>query len=85
MTGRFSAPTDTLTSHPFGHAADNPVGVQLFVAAQTFNHLLNLLERMLGQQLKHADVLPHARPRAVTPLETLSELPKRRGQLPAAR
>jgi len=72
-----------LTRCPFGHAADNPCGVQLFVAAQTFNHVLDSLQRMLGQQLKHADVLPHARPGAVTSFETLSELCKHPGQLPA--
>jgi hypothetical protein len=72
------------TGRPFGHATDNPCGVELFVAAQTFNHVLNSLQRMLRQQLKHADVLPHARPRAVTSLQTLAELRKHPGQLPAA-
>jgi hypothetical protein len=71
-----------LMGHPFGHATDNPGGVQLFVAAQAFDHVLHLLKRMLGQQLKHADVLTHARPRAVTSLQALSKLPKHRGQLP---
>jgi hypothetical protein len=39
---------------------------------------------MLRQQLKHADVLPHARPRAVSSFQTLSEPRKDSGQLPAA-
>jgi hypothetical protein len=73
-----------LTGRPFGHAADNPCSVELFVATQTFNHVLNSLQRMLRQELKHADVLPHARARAVTSLQTLAELRKHPGQLPAA-
>ena len=73
-----------LARRPFGHAADNPGGVQLGVAAQTFNHVLHPLQRMLGQQLEHADVLPHPRPGAVTSLQTLPELGKHPGKLPAA-
>ena len=73
-----------LPGRPFDHATDDPCGVQLFVAAQTFNHVLNSLQRMLGQQLEHADVLPHARPGSVTSLQTLSELGENPGQLPAA-
>jgi hypothetical protein len=37
-----------LTSCPLGHAADNPCGIELFIAAQTLNHVLNSLQRMLG-------------------------------------
>jgi hypothetical protein len=72
-----------VTGRPLGHATDNPCGVQLFLAAQTFNHILHSLKRMLGQQLKHADVLPHTRARTMTSFQTLSELRKHRGQLPA--
>ena len=73
-----------LAGRPFGHATDNPGGVQLFVAAQAFDHVLHSLKRMLGQQLKNADVLTHARTRAVTLLQALSKLRKHRGQLPPA-
>lgn len=69
---------------PFGHAAENPCGVELVLAAQAFNHVPHPLQRMLGQQLKDEDVLPHARPGTVTPLQTLPQLRKHRGQLPAA-
>jgi len=41
-----------------------------------------LLDRVLGQQLQYADVLPHAWPRTVTLLQTLSQLLERRRQLP---
>ncbi len=70
------------TGRPFRHAADNPGSVQLLVAAQTFDHVANSLDRVLGQQLEYADILPHARPRTVTPLQTLSQLLERRRQLP---
>jgi len=71
-----------LAGRPFDHATDNPGGVQLFVATQTFDYVSNSLDRVLGQQLKHTDVLTHTRPRAVTSLQALSKLPKHRRQLP---
>jgi len=71
-----------VTGRPLGNATRNPGGVQLLVAAQTFDHVLNSLHRVLGQQLEYADVLPHAWPRSVTSLQTLSQLLERRRQLP---
>ena len=71
-----------VTGRPLGHATRNPGGVQLLVAAETFDHVSNSLDRVLGQQLEYADVLPHPWPRAVTLLQTLSQLLERRRQLP---
>ncbi len=38
-----------VTGCPVGHATRNPTGVQLFVAAQTFDHMLHSPKRVLGQ------------------------------------
>ncbi len=43
----------------------------------------HLIDRVFGQQLKHADVLPHARPRTVTSLQTFTKVRKHGRQLPA--
>jgi hypothetical protein len=71
-----------ITGRPLGHATRNPGGVQLFVAAHPLNHVSNSLDSVLGQQLQYADVLPHARPRTMAPLQTLAQLLERRRQLP---
>jgi hypothetical protein len=71
-----------VTGRPLDHTTRNPSGVQLLGAAQTFDHVSNSLDRVLGQQLEYADVLPHAWPRTVTLLQTLSQLLERRRQLP---
>ena len=71
-----------VTGRPFGHATRNPGGVQLLVAAETFDHVPNSLDRVLGQQLEYTDILPHAWARTVTPLQTFSQLLERHRQLP---
>lgn len=71
-----------VTGRPLDHATRNPGGVQLLVAAQTFDYVPNSLDRVLGQQLEYADVLPHPWSRAVTLLQAFSQLLERRRQLP---
>ena len=44
----------------------------------------HLIDRVLGQQLKHADVLPHARARTVTLLQAFTKVREYGRQLPAA-
>jgi len=71
-----------VTGRPLGHATCNPGGIQLLVAAETFDHVPDPLDRVFGQQLEYANVLSHARPGTVTPLQTRSQLLERRRQLP---
>ena len=73
-----------ITIRAFRNATNNPLGVQLLVAAQTLDCIPHLVDRVLGQQLKHADVLPNAGPRAVTLLQALAKFREHGGQLPAA-
>ena len=38
-----------VTGRPIDHATRNPGGVQLLVAAHSFDHVPNLFERVVGQ------------------------------------
>ncbi len=67
------------------HAADNPVGMEPFFAVALHEHALHPPERMVGQKLQHADVLPRAGRLAVTPFQSLANFVENRRQFPAAK
>lgn len=65
-------------------ATGNSLGRDDAVATAGLDRLLNPSQRMLGQQLQHADELPGAGQRAVACFKTLAQLGKRRRQTPVA-
>ena len=65
-------------------ARGNSLGRDDAVATAGLDGLFNSNERMLGQQLQHADKVPGARQRPVACFKTLAQLSKRRRQTPVA-
>ena len=65
-------------------APGNAFGGNDAVAAAGGDRLLNPHERVLGQELQHADVMPGARQPPVARFKTLAQLGKRRRQAPVA-
>ena len=66
------------------HAANDAIGIGAIGTSQLLNRRLHPGGRMLGQELQHADVLPHARAGAVPLFQALAQLAKHRRQLPIA-
>src|SRR5690606_20607765 len=65
-------------------ASGNALGCDDAVATAGLDRLLNPSQRMLCQQLQHADELPGAGPRAVAYFKMLAQLGKRRRQTSVA-
>ncbi len=73
-----------MPSGPFGHAANDSVGVCPFGAAQLFDGLAHTRHGMLAEQLQHSDVLANS-VTAVEPIfQPCSQLAKHRREFPIA-
>lgn len=65
-------------------APSDPLGRDDAVAAAILDCPLDPRQRVLGQELQHANVMPGARQPPVARFKTLAQLSKRRWQTPVA-